>query len=70
MLVVMQQGATEEQIQAVIDRLVETGLRCAPFHRRDPHACWAAWAARSDFDLAIFEVMDGREGSAPHRLAL
>ena len=42
MLVVMQQGATEAQIQAVIDRLVGwDSMFIVPRESCTP--CWAAW---------------------------
>jgi len=58
MLVVMQQGATEEQIQNVIDRLVELDF---DVHRSTGvmHTVLGGVGGRSDFDLAVFEVMEG-----------
>ena len=58
MLVVMQQGATEEQIQHVIDRLVRTGLQRAPLHRRHPHRARRRRAARTISTSRVFEVME------------
>ena len=58
MLVVMQQGATEEQIQAVIDRLVGMGFTV---HRSTGvlHTVLGGVGPVDDFDPADFEVMDG-----------
>jgi 3-deoxy-7-phosphoheptulonate synthase len=58
MLVVMQQGATEPQIQAVIDRLVEMGFTV---HRSTGvmHTVLGGVGPRDDFEPADFEVMDG-----------
>ncbi len=58
MLVVMQQGATEEQVQHVIDRLVDLGF---DVHRSTGviHTVLGGVGGRYDFDLAIFEVMEG-----------
>src|ERR1700676_2344600 len=72
MLVVMQQGATEHQVQGVIDRLVELGF---DVHRSTGviHTVLGGVGGTDEFDLAIFEVMDGvkeahRIGS-PYKLA-
>jgi 3-deoxy-7-phosphoheptulonate synthase len=58
MLVVMQQGATEPQIQTVIDRLVELGF---DVHRSTGvvHTVLGGVGGNYEFDLAIFEVMEG-----------
>lgn len=58
MLVVMQQGATEPQIQAIIDRLVEMGFNV---HRSTGvvHTVLGGVGGKDDFDPAVFEVMDG-----------
>ncbi len=58
MLVVMQQGATEPQIQMVIDRLVELGF---DVHRSTGviHTVLGGVGGNYEFDLAIFEVMEG-----------
>jgi 3-deoxy-7-phosphoheptulonate synthase len=68
----MQQGATEPQIQAVIDRMVEVGF---DVHRSTGviHTVLGGVGGKDDFDLAIFEVLDGvkeahRIGS-PYKLA-
>ena len=66
MLVVMQQGAAETQIQAVIDRLVEFGF---DVHRSTGvmHTVLGGVGGKTDVDLAIFEVMDGVKEA--HRIA-
>ena len=66
MIVVMQQGATEPQIQAVIDRLVEMGF---DVHRSTGviHTVLGGVGGKGEFDLAIFEVMDGVKEA--HRIA-
>src|SRR6478609_3805381 len=58
MLVVMQEGATEPQIQGVIDRLVELGFNV---HRSTGvvHTVLGGVGGKGEFDLGIFEVMDG-----------
>lgn len=58
MLVVMQQGATEAQIQAVIDRLVSMNFTV---HRSTGvlHTVLGGVGPMEDFDPAAFEVMDG-----------
>jgi 3-deoxy-7-phosphoheptulonate synthase len=58
MLVVMEQGATEEQITHVIDRLVDLGFNV---HRSTGviHTVLGGVGGTYDFDLAIFEVMGG-----------
>jgi 3-deoxy-7-phosphoheptulonate synthase len=72
MLVVMQQGATEEQIQLVIDRLVELGF---DVHRSTGvlHTVLGGVGGKDDFDLAIFEVMEGVKEAhriiSPYKLA-
>jgi 3-deoxy-7-phosphoheptulonate synthase len=68
----MQQGATEPQIQTVIDRLVELGF---DVHRSTGviHTVLGGVGGQDDFDLAIFEVMDGVKGAyrivSPYKLA-
>jgi 3-deoxy-7-phosphoheptulonate synthase len=67
MVVVMQAGATEQQIQAVIDRMVETGF---DVHRSTGtmHTVLGGVGGRADeIDLAIFEVLDGVKEA--HRIA-
>ena len=58
MLVVMQQGAEEPQIQQVIDRLIEMGFNV---HRSTGvlHTVLGGVGGRDDFDTAIVEVMEG-----------
>src|SRR3954451_23980316 len=65
MLVVMQEGASEAQIQAVIDRLVKLGF---DVHRSTGvmHTVLGGVGAR-DFDPAEFEVLDGVKSA--HRIA-
>jgi 3-deoxy-7-phosphoheptulonate synthase len=73
MVVVMQEGAAERQIQAVIDRMVETGF---DVHRSTGiiHTVLGGVGGRAEaIDPAIFEVMEGvkeahRIGS-PYKLA-
>ncbi len=73
MVVVMQEGVAERQIQAVIDRMVETGF---DVHRSTGviHTVLGGVGGRAEeIDPAIFEVMDGvkeahRIGS-PYKLA-
>jgi 3-deoxy-7-phosphoheptulonate synthase len=66
MLVVMQHGATEPQIQGVIDRLVELGF---DVHRSTGviHTVLGGVGGKEEFDLAIFEVMEGVKEA--HRIA-
>ncbi len=72
MLVVMQQGATEANIQAVIDRLVQLGF---DVHRSTGvyHTVLGGVGGKDDFDLAIFEVMEGVKEAhsivSPYKLA-
>jgi 3-deoxy-7-phosphoheptulonate synthase len=72
MLVVMQQGATEEQITHVIDRLVDLGFNV---HRSTGviHTVLGGVGGTYDFDLAIFEVMEGVKEAhrivSPYKLA-
>ncbi|HXK01618.1 MAG TPA: 3-deoxy-7-phosphoheptulonate synthase [Verrucomicrobiae bacterium] len=72
MLVVMQQGATEEQVQNVIDRLVDLGF---DVHRSTGvmHTVLGGVGGKTDFDLAMFEVMDGVKEAhrivSPYKLA-
>ena len=58
MLVVMQEGATEAQTEAVINRLVEMGFTV---HRSTGvrHTVLGGVGPLDDFDPAIVEVMDG-----------
>ena len=72
MLVVMQQGATEEQITHVIDRLVDLGFNV---HRSTGviHTVLGGVGGTYDFDLAVFEVMEGVKEAhrivSPYKLA-
>ncbi len=72
MIVVMQEGAGEPQIQAVIDRMVELGF---DVHRSTGviHTVLGGVGGRGDIDLAIFEVMEGvkdaRRIASPYKLA-
>src|SRR6476469_4099431 len=58
MVVVMQQGAEEDQIQHVIDRLIEMGFNV---HRSTGvvHTVLGGVGGADDFDTAIVEVMGG-----------
>jgi 3-deoxy-7-phosphoheptulonate synthase len=58
MLVVMQEGASEAQIQQIIDRLVEDGFNV---HRSTGviHTVLGGVGGKEDFDTAVFEVMEG-----------
>ncbi|HEX3748754.1 MAG TPA: 3-deoxy-7-phosphoheptulonate synthase [Bryobacteraceae bacterium] len=72
MLVVMQQGATEEQIDTVIERLTELGF---DVHRSTGvvHTVLGGVGGKEDFDLDVFELMEGvKEAhriSSPYKLA-
>jgi 3-deoxy-7-phosphoheptulonate synthase len=72
MLVVMQQGATEEQIESVIGRLTELGF---DVHRSTGvvHTVLGGVGGKEEFDLDIFELMEGvKEAhriSSPYKLA-
>jgi 3-deoxy-7-phosphoheptulonate synthase len=72
MLVVMQQGAAEEQIDAVIERLTELGF---DVHRSTGviHTVLGAVGGKEDFDLDVFELMDGVKEAhritSPYKLA-
>ena len=72
MLIVMQQGATEPQIEAVVERLVELGFNV---HRSTGviHTLLGGVGGRDDFDLASFEVMEGVKEThrivSPYKLA-
>src|SRR5262249_7495044 len=72
MLVVMQQGAAEEHIQNVIDRLGELGF---DVHRSTGviHTVLGGVGGKDDFDLGIFEVMEGVKEAhriiSPYKLA-
>jgi 3-deoxy-7-phosphoheptulonate synthase len=66
MLVVMQEGASEKQIQKVIDRLVEFGF---DVHRSTGvmHTVLGGVGGKYDFEIGLFEVMDGVKEA--HRIA-
>jgi 3-deoxy-7-phosphoheptulonate synthase len=72
MIVVMQQGATEPQVQAVIDRMVKMGF---DVHRSTGviHTVLGGVGGKGEFDLAIFEVMEGvkeaHRVASPYKLA-
>jgi 3-deoxy-7-phosphoheptulonate synthase len=72
MLVVMQQGATEEQIEHVIERLTDLGF---DVHRSTGviHTVLGGVGGKYDFDLSVFEVMDGVKEAhrivSPYKLA-
>ena len=72
MIVVMQEGATEAQIQAVIDRMMAVGF---DVHRSTGvmHTVLGGVGSEGEVDLAIFEVMDGvkdaRRIASPYKLA-
>jgi 3-deoxy-7-phosphoheptulonate synthase len=72
MLVVMQQGASEAQIESVIARLVELDFNV---HRSTGviHTLLGGVGGRDDFDLAAFEVMEGVKEAhriiSPYKLA-
>src|SRR5882672_7005144 len=68
----MQQGATDEQVQHVIDRLVDLGF---DVHRSTGviHTVLGGVGGKYDFDLAVFEVMAGVKEAhrivSPYKLA-
>jgi 3-deoxy-7-phosphoheptulonate synthase len=66
MLVVMQQGASEVQIQTVIDRMVSEGY---DVHRSTGviHTVLGGVGGKTDVDLDVFEVMEGVKEA--HRIA-
>lgn len=72
MLVVMQQGATELQIQTVINRMIEMGF---DVHRSTGviHTVLGGVGGQDDFDLGILEVMEGVKEAhrivSPYKLA-
>jgi 3-deoxy-7-phosphoheptulonate synthase len=72
MLVVMQQGATEAQIDAVIGRMVEMGF---DVHRSTGvvHTVLGGVGGKEEFDLEVFEVMEGVKEAhriiSPYKLA-
>jgi len=72
MLVVMQEGAPEEQIQSVIDRLVSMGF---DVHRSTGvrHTLLGGVGGRTDFDVREMEMVDGvaevHRITSPYQLA-
>src|ERR1035438_7413595 len=72
MLVVMQQDATEAQIQKSIDRLVEDGF---DVHRSTGviHTVLGGVGGKEDFDTAVVELMEGVKEAhrivSPYKLA-
>ena len=72
MIVAMQEGASREQVQHVIDRLVSMGFEV---HRStgERHTVLGAVGARADFDIRDIEVLPGVQEvhriSAPYKLA-
>jgi 3-deoxy-7-phosphoheptulonate synthase len=68
----MQQGATEEQVERVIERLTELGF---DVHRSTGviHTVLGGVGGKYDFDLAVFEVMEGVKEAhrivSPYKLA-
>jgi 3-deoxy-7-phosphoheptulonate synthase len=72
MIIVMQQGATEPQIQRVIDGLVEMGF---DVHRSTGviHTVLGGVGGKEEVDLGIFEVMEGVKEAhrivSPYKLA-
>jgi 3-deoxy-7-phosphoheptulonate synthase len=72
MIVVMQEGSTEEQIQSVINKLMDIGF---DIHRSTGavHTVLGAVGAKPDFDTRDIEMMDGvhevHRISSPYKLA-
>src|SRR3954453_1428948 len=72
MIVAMQEAASEEQIQVVIEHLMEMGFSV---HRTtgERQSILAAVGARADFDTRNLEVLSGVEHvhriSAPYKLS-
>jgi 3-deoxy-7-phosphoheptulonate synthase len=72
MLIVMQEGATEEQVEAVIDRLVDLGFNV---HRSTGvvHTVLGCVGPAENFEPADFEVMEGVKEAlritSPYKLA-
>src|ERR1051325_4828904 len=71
MIVAMQEGASEAQIQSVIEHLVRMGFEV---HRStgERYTVLGAVGARSDFDVRDIEVLDGvhevHRISSPYKL--
>lgn len=72
MLIVMQQGATEEQIEAVIDRMIDMGFNV---HRSTGviHTVLGGVGGKEEFDIEVFQVMEGVKEAhrivSPYKLA-
>ncbi|HXS95162.1 MAG TPA: 3-deoxy-7-phosphoheptulonate synthase [Candidatus Limnocylindrales bacterium] len=72
MLIVMQQGATDEQVQAVMDRMIDMGFNV---HRSTGvvHTLLGGVGGKEEFDLEIFRVMEGVKEAhriiSPYKLA-
>ncbi|MBW8870385.1 MAG: 3-deoxy-7-phosphoheptulonate synthase, partial [Acidobacteriales bacterium] len=72
MIVAMQETATEDQIQVVVEHLIEMGFSV---HRTtgERQSILAAVGARADFDTRNLEVLSGVQEvhriSAPYKLA-
>ena len=72
MIVAMREGASDAQIQDVVEHLIRMGFSV---HRTtgERQTVLAAVGARTDFDTRILEVLDGVENvhriSAPYKLA-
>src|SRR5215472_14891597 len=72
MIVVMQEGSTEEQIQCVINKLMDIGF---DIHRSTGavHTVLGAVGAKPDFDTRDIEMMEGvhevHRISSPYKLA-
>src|SRR6266480_561161 len=66
MVIVMQEGATDAQIQHVIDRLVASGFNV---HRStgESHTVLGAVGVHRDFDHRDFELLDGVRASAARK---
>ncbi len=64
MLVVMQEGATEAQVEAVINRLTEEGF---DVHRSTGvmHTVLGGVGGKTDFDTVSFAVMEGVKEAHP-----
>src|SRR5580698_8267088 len=58
MLVVMQENASDEQIQRVIDRLIEDGF---DVNRSTGtlHTALGGVGGKTDFDTGVFEILEG-----------
>jgi len=72
MIIAMQEGASEQQIQQVIDHLVKMGFEV---HRStgERHTVLGAVGARTDFDVRNLEMLEGVQEvhriSSPYKLA-